>query len=331
MTGATSSLGPSYVYGYDPASNLTGIATPAGASTVTPSVTNAVVSVGAQAFSYDANGNLLADATRAYAWDAENRLIGVSYPGNAGASTAFRYDGLSRRVAIVTTAAGITGELDYGWCGERLCQARSTAGTPVRRYYPEGEWDIADGLKLYYGRDHLGSVRDTISLPNGVTANHFDYDPYGGIVTNSGPSVSATDFRWAGLFYHAQSGLYLATYRAYDPGTGRWVSRDPIGELGGINLYGYVGGNPVKRVDLLGLCEFAPAPLGLRHILDGHGPGADETDQATDDYADESVRHVDAIGESLGSCGRRPEASAPDPCRHCCVERLPFGSVRVAG
>jgi RHS repeat-associated protein len=53
--------------------------------------------------------------------------------------------------------------------------------------------------------------------------------------------------------YHAQSGLYLTKYRVYEPGTGRWLSRDPIEETGGINLYGYVWGDPINWVDPLGL------------------------------------------------------------------------------
>jgi RHS repeat-associated protein len=61
------------------------------------------------------------------------------------------------------------------------------------------------------------------------------------------------DFRYAGMFLHDKSGFYLTHYRFYDPGAGRWLNRDPIGEAGGTNLYGYVGGNPVNRVDLLGL------------------------------------------------------------------------------
>ncbi len=44
----------------------------------------------------------------------------------------------------------------------------------------------------------------------------------------------------------------LALYRAYDPQTRRWLNRDPIGEAGGANLYGYVGGDPISRIDPLG-------------------------------------------------------------------------------
>jgi RHS repeat-associated protein len=55
--------------------------------------------------------------------------------------------------------------------------------------------------------------------------------------------------------YHAQSGLYLTKYRFYDPQTGRWLSRDPIGEEGGFNLYGYVVGDPVNWIDPEGLAK----------------------------------------------------------------------------
>lgn len=62
------------------------------------------------------------------------------------------------------------------------------------------------------------------------------------------------DFAFTGHYYHARSGLYLAPGRIYSPSLGRWISRDPIGESGGINLYGYVGNNPTKLTDPLGLC-----------------------------------------------------------------------------
>jgi RHS repeat-associated protein len=52
---------------------------------------------------------------------------------------------------------------------------------------------------------------------------------------------------------HPALGLVFTKYRIYDPTTGRWLSRDPIGEEGGANLYGYVSNNPVNFWDLLGL------------------------------------------------------------------------------
>jgi len=61
-----------------------------------------------------------------------------------------------------------------------------------------------------------------------------------------------TPFGYAGYQYHAASGLNLTLYRAYDAALGRWLSRDPIFENGGVNLYGYVGNDPGNGVDPLG-------------------------------------------------------------------------------
>jgi RHS repeat-associated protein len=61
------------------------------------------------------------------------------------------------------------------------------------------------------------------------------------------------DFGYAGLFYHQRSGLYFAQARSYDSGLKRWLNRDPIGEQGGINLYGYVGNRPTILTDPAGL------------------------------------------------------------------------------
>ena len=274
LTKATSSVGPVYQYGYDAASNLGSVQRPSGTTTVVTNSDNEVTTAGGKAFTYDANGNLLSDATRTYKWDAENRLIGISYPGQAGVSSAFSYDGLGRRIAIVTMSGGASTPAHYGWCGETLCQARAANDAVTRRYFDEGEKSFANESLFYYGVDHLGSVHDVISLPSGLRSNQYDYEPYGSPTQNLGSATTGADFRYAGLFYHQQSGLYLATYRAYDPTTGRWLSRDPIEEKGGDNLYAYVLGNPLRSTDpwgqasnwkvvaclLLGLCAADPNP-----------------------------------------------------------------------
>jgi RHS repeat-associated protein len=63
----------------------------------------------------------------------------------------------------------------------------------------------------------------------------------------------AFDWGFKGHYYHADSGLHLAPFRAYDAELGRWLSRDPLGEAGGINLYEYALSNPVNFVDPLGV------------------------------------------------------------------------------
>ena len=201
-------------------------------------------------FSYDANGNLISDGLRAYTWDADNRLVSVASINEPNKRTAFRYDGLGRRVAIlVSEEDDDQRETRYLWCGDVLCQARNSRGIVSRHYYPEGE--LSSGRALYYAQDQLGSVRDVLGAQTGHTVAYYDYDPYGNPVHTS--EGTQADFRYAGVFYEQGSGLYLTRYWAYDPRTARWLSRDPIGERGGANLYAYAAEDPIKNVDRLGL------------------------------------------------------------------------------
>ena len=178
-----------------------------------------------------------------------------------------RYDGEGRRVVIIETDGATRTETRYT-CEGRICQARDENDQPIAYFFNEGEYwptpgvppsPLMPGDKHLYAKDHLGSVRDTLDKTGSITAR-FDYDPYGGWLTQP---ETVPQFGYAGMFYHAPSGLYLTHYRAYDPKTARWLSRDPIEEEGGINLYGYVGGNPVSFTDPLGLRGGA---LGYRPI-----------------------------------------------------------------
>jgi RHS repeat-associated protein len=86
--------------------------------------------------------------------------------------------------------------------------------------------------------------------------SRYDYDPYGRRTLLSGTDLA--DFGFTGFLYHKSTGLNLTLFRAYDSDLGRWISRDPIGERGGLNLYGYVAGKPINRFDQLGLVPGDP-------------------------------------------------------------------------
>jgi RHS repeat-associated protein len=100
-------------------------------------------------------------------------------------------------------------------------------------------------------------------------------DPFG--FTESATGASPT-FGFARLLSHAPSGLDLSRTRAYDPFTARWLSRDPIGEAGGVNLYQYVGNNPVNLTDQSGL-QVLPSLLKVvqcaAKLLIGSGEAAE--------------------------------------------------------
>lgn len=84
----------------------------------------------------------------------------------------------------------------------------------------------------------------------------FGYDPWGNALQATAP---LTDFGYAGMFTNADSGLRLTLYRAYDPVAGRWLSRDPLEEKSDTvaNLYRYVEGNPLSRIDETGRSAFS--------------------------------------------------------------------------
>ena len=139
----------------------------------------------------------------------------------------------------------------YVWCSDSLCQARSSGGTVIRGYYAEGEVvPGAPAQPYFYGVDQVGSVRRAFATTSSAPA--YAYDPYGVSLQGTAP---VTDFGYAGLFLNTDSGLYLTQYRAYDPATGNWLSRDPLGEASdsGANLYRYARGEPIAINDLSGL------------------------------------------------------------------------------
>lgn len=123
----------------------------------------------------------------------------------------------------------------------------------TKRFYPQGvqvPGATSPADKLFYTRDHLGSVRE-LTDNTGALRARYDYDPYGRVTKVSGDLDA--DFGYTGHYYHAASGLYLTLFRAYDSNNARWLGRDPIAERDDINLYGYVNNDPINGMDPLGL------------------------------------------------------------------------------
>jgi len=84
-------------------------------------------------------------------------------------------------------------------------------------------------------------------------AASYDYTPYGLPTVADGPAAAVCPFRFSTKYYDAEIGLYYYGCRYYDPASGTWLNRDPLGEEGGLNLYAFCGGDPVNTVDLYGL------------------------------------------------------------------------------
>jgi len=233
---------------------------PISATDVNGNVTNKTLGVNVTAGSaipsltYDANGNLTSEVTATgttnFVWDMADRLVKIWYgPIGNSSNTSMNYDGFGRRVQIIETSSTGAVTKNLIWDGMEIREERNASNAVTKMYFDNGV--RIGGTNYYYTRDHLGSIRE-LTGTNELVQARYDYDPYGQQTQLSG-TITA-DFGFTGLYYHQPSGLLLAAYREYSPALGRWLGRDPIGERGGINLYGYVLDDPINLIDPLGLC-----------------------------------------------------------------------------
>jgi RHS repeat-associated protein len=155
--------------------------------------------------------------------------------GNVGSQAAVTY---TRGVDLSGTLQGAGG---IGGLLARTDMGQWIAGTP---------WATA-----YYFADAQGNV-DALVYTNGLMAAEYEYDPYGNIVSMSGPIAGANKYRFSSKEWNDNASLYYYGFRFYDPNLQRWPNRDPIGEWGGLNLFGFVANNPLKFFDVLGDCYY---------------------------------------------------------------------------
>ncbi|MBK9120263.1 MAG: RHS repeat-associated core domain-containing protein [Phycisphaerales bacterium] len=115
------------------------------------------------------------------------------------------------------------------------------------------------GRKWIFAYDALGNVGQLVDLylttwqPVNILAARYEYDPYGNVTAAGGGYAERNRFRFSTKQFEAESGLGYWGERFYHPEYGRWVNRDPIGERGGSNLYGYVANAATLRIDRIGL------------------------------------------------------------------------------
>ncbi len=219
-----------------------------GSGTTTNTHKLEVVGAGSQTLTYDDNGNLTSDGTNSFAWDAENRLIQITYP-SSGNNSAFTYDPFGRMVKIVeTVASSVTSTKQHIWCSNDRCEERDGSGNLSKQFFSRGQ--INSSTNYFYGKDHLGSIR-TVSDDNGDLQASYGLDPFGR--EKKLESSQDSDFSFTGMYRHERSGLCLLRFRCYSAHLGRFINRDPIEEAGGMNMFCYVANRVLYAVDPFGL------------------------------------------------------------------------------
>jgi RHS repeat-associated protein len=211
-------------------------------------------------YGYDANGSLnvalFTDTANTslnykaeFVYDGQNRLAEIL---NGTHESVFTYNAEDRITKDVEYVSGkLASTTTYLWLGNRLLEEKTANGT--KYFYRQGLVET-NAEKLYYTRDHLGSIRE-ITESTGALVAKYQYDPWGVTTQLAGTYVS--DIGYEGYLKHTVSGLLITPHRFYAPRMGRWMSDDPAGMHGGTNLYGFDYNDPLGRIDPSGL-----TPLG---------------------------------------------------------------------
>jgi len=230
---------------------------------------------------YDADGNMLTNGVWAFVWDGENRLVSACSNGVLLVSNA--YDHRSRRIRKEVSvwdpqlaayrSQSTASFLWDNWNIIRETVAIGNTQSAVTNYYTWGV-DLSGSLQGAGGVGGLLSVTTT-DTNSGTSTNYYpcydangnvtayldaggsavaryEYDAFGNAVNESVQEGRHLPFRFSTKYMDAETGLYCYGYRFYWPELGRWMSRGPIEEEGGENLYAMVENRSTDDVDIHG-------------------------------------------------------------------------------
>ncbi len=234
-------------YSYDGVGNRTDGATLQASS-------NRYQAFGGYSFSYDLDGNVeqkyKSGYNQYYVWNSLGQLTMVN---TDGVVVNYSYNGFGERVK----RHSIYDTRYYIYDGDDLALEVNGSGSRLREYThfpgvdrPHSMFD-QNGTVYYYATDYPGHVNGLFNASGGV-ANRYRYSPWGEPELTS-EGVSNT-LRFMGRERDWDSGLYYVRNRWYDAQVGRFVSEDPIGLAGGINVYRYAVNAPTNIMDPYGLC-----------------------------------------------------------------------------
>jgi RHS repeat-associated protein len=262
---------------------------PASAASIayTPNTLDQYTAIGGATPTYDANGNLTFDGTTTYTYDAESRLTSASQGGSPIATYTYDARGYRKSQTVGGTTTILVNDadnnalLDYGGAGGSV-QRWYVWGQSVNALL--GQVNTTAGTRVTLIPDIQGSIIGSLSSNTG-TLTKAGFQTYG-----ESTSTANTNFGYTGARL-AIAGLYDMRARFYSPAIGRFLSTDPIGSSGGVNLYAYVGNDPLNFTD----------PSGL--MAEGFGQGIEYGSNPFNIFDSNALQNVANIAAN-GSAGR---------------------------
>jgi RHS repeat-associated protein len=250
-------------YEYDAAGNRE---TPGSASDYAYDANNRITASPGATYAFDDDGNLEAknagqSSEERFTFDKMNRLVGWEKGSpTPTASAAYAYDPFGRRIRKVANGTATW----FVWDGDVLAAEFDGSGSRTRRYTYAGGWAPAElvtksgGTETAYAvtTDHLDTPR-MLTNASGVAVWRSSHESFGQAVVNEDPdgdtNLVSFHVRFPGQYADTDTGLHDNRFRYYAPGLGRYLSADPIGQAGDMNVYGYGRQMPIRLSDPLGL------------------------------------------------------------------------------
>ena len=220
-----------------------------------------------QEYRYDPWGNLIEKRSghsklQSFSYDCENRLVRAEtlVNGKLESTGAYRYDSLGRRVAKHAEINGETEQKRFLWQGLRMLREETPEQSIVYLYEPGSYAPLArvdqmegEEQKVYYFHtDQIGTPLE-LTDSEGKIVWQATYRSWGSMEHLAVNEIEQ-NLRFQGQYYESETALHYNTFRFFDSETGRFMSQDPIGLVGGTNVYLYAA-NPVQEVDPLGWCS----------------------------------------------------------------------------
>ncbi|MED0156989.1 RHS repeat-associated core domain-containing protein [Escherichia coli] len=225
---------------------------------------NRLPGYGRDRYRYNEWGELTERRDQQLEWNAQGQLTRVI---SSNSETRYQYDALGRRISKATsnlhTDRGERSRTTFVWEGFRLLQDTTWQGKRTYLYDAEQPYTPVavitgrgESRKIwYYHTDLTGTVQEVTAADGTLVWAGYQagFGENRGDISNSG-AYFEQPLRLPGQYFDEETGLYYNLFRYYAPECGRFISQDPIGLRGGLNLYAYAP-NPLKYIDPLGLCK----------------------------------------------------------------------------